>query len=98
MTPASQSIGAITAVGHPAFDDEDDWGKPEAWLDSIDMIGYAFRLPMDQLTTIVHKLLEAGGMGERSTGGEGFDEEEVMNTAAVHDFKLASPTAASAKG
>ena len=68
MTPASQSIGAITAVGHPAFDDEDDWGNPEASLDSIDMIGYVFRLPMDQLTTIVHKLFEAGGMGSDPIG------------------------------
>ena len=68
MTPASQSIGAITAVGHPAFDDKDDWGNSEAWLDSVDMIGYAFRLPIDQLTTIVHKLLEAGGMGSDPIG------------------------------
>ena len=68
MTPASQAIGAITAVGHHAFDDEDDWGNPEAWLDSVDMIGYAFRLPMDQLTTIIHNLIEAGGMGSDPLG------------------------------
>ena len=68
MTPASQAIGAVTAVGHHAFDDEDDWGNPEAWLDSVDMIGYAFRLPMDQLTTIVHNLIEAGGMGSDPLG------------------------------
>ncbi|MEN9360225.1 MAG: hypothetical protein RL095_1760 [Verrucomicrobiota bacterium] len=68
MTPASQAIGAITAVGHHAFDDEDDWGNPEAWLDSVDMIGYVFRLPMDQLTTIVHNLMEAGRMGDEPLG------------------------------
>lgn len=68
MTPASQAIGAITAASHHALDDEASFGNPEAWLDSLDLIGYAFRLPLDQITTIIHNLIEAGGMGSDPLG------------------------------
>ena len=48
--------------------DQPDFGNPDAWLDSADLIGYAFRLPLDQLTTIIHNLLEAGRMGDEPLG------------------------------
>ncbi len=56
MTSASQTISRHT------FDDQPDFGIPDAWRDSFDLLGYAFRLPIDPLTTIVHKLIEVGGM------------------------------------
>ena len=68
MTPASQAIGALKAAGKHAFDEQPDFGNPDAWLDSADLIGYAFRLPLDQLTTIIHNLLEAGRVGDEPLG------------------------------
>ena len=70
MTPASQAIGALKAAGRHAFDDQPDFGNPDAWLDSADLVGYAFRLPLDQLTTIIHNLLEAGRMDEEPLGAK----------------------------
>ena len=69
-TPGSQAIEALRKTTRHLTDDEPDFANPETWLDSADLIGYAFRLPLDQLTTIIHNLLEAGRMGDEPLGAK----------------------------